>query len=95
MNAEDIFRKPYGAGEMNMFNFAYNLLTLRFKKANQQLDAKTLKTSLAYLNIGKYILYPLYRQESRQQYEPRSEKTGLRGFRPGPTQTSCTATEDG
>ena len=55
MNAEDIFRKPYGSGEMNMFNFAYNLLTLRFKKANQQLDAKTLKTSLAYLNIGEYI----------------------------------------
>ena len=55
MNAEDIFRKPYGSGEMNMFNFAYNLLTLRFKKANQQLDAKTLKTSLAYLNIGRYI----------------------------------------
>ena len=28
-------------------------------------------------------------------YEPRCEKTGLRGFRPGPTQTVCTSTEDG
>ena len=27
-------------------------------------------------------------------YEPRCEKTGLRGFRPGPTQTGCAATED-
>ena len=27
--------------------------------------------------------------------EPRCEKTGLRGFRPGPTQTYCTAREDG
>ena len=30
---------------------------------------------------------------SRRLFEPRREKTGLRGFRPGPTQT--TATEDG
>lgn len=52
MNTEDVFRKPFGGAEMNMFNFAYNLLTLRFKKANQQLSAETLKTSLAYLNIG-------------------------------------------
>ena len=28
-------------------------------------------------------------------YEPRSEKTGLWGFQPGPTQLGCTATEDG
>ena len=26
-------------------------------------------------------------QKCWQQYEPRSEKTGLRGFQPGPTQT--------
>ncbi|KAL4235441.1 endopeptidase inhibitor [Mactra antiquata] len=52
MNCEDIFRKPYGAGEMNMFNFAYNLLTLKFKKANQQLPPDTLSTALHYLNIG-------------------------------------------
>ena len=29
------------------------------------------------------------------RYEPRCEKTGLRGFRPGPTQSDRTATEDG
>ena len=28
-------------------------------------------------------------------YEPRCEKTGLRGFLAGPTQTGCTSTEDG
>ena len=27
--------------------------------------------------------------------EPRCEKTGLRGFRPGPTQPGCTAIEEG
>ena len=27
--------------------------------------------------------------------EPRCEKTGFRGFRPGPTQTGCTVIEDG
>ncbi|XP_060595854.1 CD109 antigen-like [Ruditapes philippinarum] len=52
MNCEDIFRKPYGAGEMNMFNFAYNLLTLKFKKANQQLDPEVLSRALDYLNVG-------------------------------------------
>ena len=29
------------------------------------------------------------------QNEPRCEKTGLRGFRPGTTQPGCTVTEDG
>ena len=29
----------------------------------------------------------LYYLNTPMQYEPRSEKTGLRGFRPGPTQT--------
>ncbi|KAL3859107.1 hypothetical protein ACJMK2_009340 [Sinanodonta woodiana] len=52
LTAESIFLKPYGGGEMNMFNFAYNLLTLRFKKANQQLSPETLKTSLSLMNIG-------------------------------------------
>ena len=28
-------------------------------------------------------------------FEPRSEKTGIRGFRPGPTKPNCTATEYG
>ena len=28
-------------------------------------------------------------------YEPRCEKTSLRGFRPGQTQPGCTAKEDG
>ena len=28
-----------------------------------------------------------YGDESKARLEPRSEKTGLRGFRPGPTQT--------
>ncbi|WAR12173.1 CPMD8-like protein [Mya arenaria] len=51
MNCEDIFRKPYGAGEMNMFNFAYNLLTLKFKKTNQQLPPDVLSTALRYLNV--------------------------------------------
>ena len=55
MNCEDIFRKPYGAAEMNMFNFAYNLLTLKFKKANQQLDPDVLSRTLDYLNVGMYI----------------------------------------
>lgn len=37
---------------MNMFNFAYNLLTLKFKKANQQLSNDILQRTLKYMNIG-------------------------------------------
>ena len=51
--AEDILYRPYGSGEMNMFNFAYNLLTLKFKKANQQLSNDILQRSLRYMNIGQ------------------------------------------
>ncbi|XP_048773201.1 CD109 antigen-like [Ostrea edulis] len=50
--AEDILYRPYGSAEMNMFNFAYNLLTLKFKKANQQLSNDVLQTSLKYMNIA-------------------------------------------
>jgi hypothetical protein len=50
---EDILYRPYGSAEMNMFNFAYNLLTLKFKKVNQQLNNDVLQTSLKHMNIGK------------------------------------------
>lgn len=55
--AEDILYRPYGSGEMNMFNFAYNLLTLKFKKANQQLSNDILQRTLKYMNIGgRFVL---------------------------------------
>ncbi|XP_052062550.1 CD109 antigen-like [Mytilus californianus] len=50
--AEDIMRRPYGGGEMNMFNFAYNLITLKFKKNNQQLPNDILRRTLGYMNIA-------------------------------------------
>ena len=31
--------------------------------------------------------FMVYRHVTLRTYEPRREKTGLRGFRPGPTQT--------
>lgn len=52
LNAENILYKPYGAGENMVWNFAYNLMTLRFKKASKQLSDETLQTSLKYLNIA-------------------------------------------
>ena len=41
------------------------------------------------MNVYKISLYGTVRKIIcfSLQYEPRSEKTGLRGFRPGPTQT--------
>ena len=52
LNAENILRRPYGTGENIAFNFAYNLMTLRFMKASQQLTEDTLQQSLYYMNIG-------------------------------------------
>lgn len=52
LNAENILYKPYGAGENMVFNFAYNLMTLKFKKASKQLSDETLQISLRYLNIA-------------------------------------------
>lgn len=58
--AEDILYRPYGSGEMNMFNFAYNLLTLKFKKANQQLSNDILQRSLRYMNIGQIYFSSIF-----------------------------------
>ena len=43
-----------------------------------------------YRTIGPLVLFlqpPEYIVVSQTAYEPRCEKTGLRGFRPGPTKT--------
>ncbi|XP_064599225.1 CD109 antigen-like [Liolophura sinensis] len=50
--AEDILRRPYGSAEQNMFNFAYNLLTLKFKKNSKQLSDPVLMRTLEYMNVG-------------------------------------------
>ena len=39
-----------------------------------------------YDSLDDYM-YPGTFRKHRLQYEPRSEKTGLGGFRPGPSQT--------
>ncbi|XP_005101039.1 alpha-1-inhibitor 3 isoform X2 [Aplysia californica] len=52
LNAENVLYRPYGGGEMITFNFAYNLLTLKFMKASQQLSNDQLKRSLAEMNVA-------------------------------------------
>ncbi|PVD21251.1 hypothetical protein C0Q70_19422 [Pomacea canaliculata] len=52
LNAENILWRPYGGGEMITFNFAYNILTLRFMKASQQLSDERLLRTLAEMNIA-------------------------------------------
>ena len=37
--------------------------------------------------MGLFVVSECYFELSYRLYGPRSEKTGLRGFRPGPTQT--------
>lgn len=58
LNAENILWRPYGGGEMITFNFAYNILTLRFMKASQQLSDERLLRTLAEMNIGKHWDHP-------------------------------------
>ncbi|GFO11263.1 Cd109 antigen-like isoform x3 [Plakobranchus ocellatus] len=52
LNAENILHRPYGGGEMIAFNFAYNLYTLFFMKASEQLDPEQLSKSLKEMNIA-------------------------------------------
>ena len=55
LNAENVLLRPYGAGEMIAFNFAYNILTLKFMKSSQQLGDDTLRKTLATANVGECI----------------------------------------
>ncbi|ESO98375.1 hypothetical protein LOTGIDRAFT_231429 [Lottia gigantea] len=52
LNAENILHRPYGAGEMITFNFAYNMWTLKFMKASKQLTDATLKKGLYNMNFA-------------------------------------------
>ena len=45
-------------------------------------------------NIRDSVNYSTWLSLAHVTNEPRYEKTGLWGFRPGPTQPGCTATED-
>lgn len=52
LHAENTILRPYGGGEMITYNFAYNLLTLKFMKASQQLPDDQLVKSLREMNVG-------------------------------------------
>ena len=54
---------------------------------NNQYIVKVAYCKLLWSHIIEKKILPVF--------EPRCEKTGLRGFRPSPNKPSCTATEDG
>ena len=54
LDAENFMRKPYGAGEMNMFNYAINLYYLKYLKTTNQLKDSVLHKALDYMNLGEY-----------------------------------------
>ena len=60
---------------------------------------KALCSDSSHLNFanteGSFNTLPMAAIQDVLSYEPRSEKTGLRGFRPGQHKPGCTATEDG
>ena len=51
MNVESALRKPYGAAEQNMYNFAYNLYNLKYLKATNQLNQALLERTLKEMNL--------------------------------------------
>ena len=53
----------------------------KFTKFKQNNDAKEVRTSVLYHKTGHIS------RLKGTQIEPHCEKTGLRGFRPGPTKT--------
>jgi len=54
MNVESLLRKPYGAAEQNMYNFAYSLYNLKYLKATNQLTQTKLKETLGEMNLRTY-----------------------------------------
>jgi len=52
LTAENTLRKPFGAGEQAMYNFAYNLYNLKYQKQTNQLNQETLEGTLNHLNIA-------------------------------------------
>ncbi|GFO11264.1 Cd109 antigen-like isoform x3, partial [Plakobranchus ocellatus] len=51
LNAENILYRPYGGGEMAVFNFAYNVQVLLFQRASDQVNDDEEKRVLLDLNI--------------------------------------------
>ena len=62
-------------------NVQRNAKKVRNVRAPYELNAKKVQNLWAVHEQNPWILIRM------NSYEPRSEKTGLRGFRPGPTQT--------
>jgi CD109 antigen len=84
LNTDNVLLRPYGAGEMNMFNFAYNLYTLKFKKSFQQLDDHSLKIALQDMNIALQRQLGYMNRADNTPYN--SNSTGsFRMFRDDPT----------
>lgn len=50
-NATNVLRKPFDSAEPNMFNFAFNLYTLKYLRLTGQRDPALEKKAFKYLNI--------------------------------------------
>ncbi|KAI1297215.1 Antigen -like protein [Halotydeus destructor] len=50
-DASGLLMKPYGCGEQNMFNFAYNMYTLLYLRLTGQRKPEVEKQAFRYLNI--------------------------------------------
>ena len=77
-SAKNSGRKPFG----------YSITKITLKKSNFD-SYQSLTNSMINLPLISIVLRWFSRRTSNvsQSYEPRRKKTGLRGFKPGPTQT--------
>ena len=53
LTTENTLRKPAGASEHNMYNFAYNLYMLIYLKATSQLKEHVLQRTLQHMDTCK------------------------------------------
>ena len=90
MNLLSQRKRKLETSSMNCFAFVFrrnvNLNQTQYSPGNMQ--AGNIKKVPMYDNKGfGKLCYKHYSFLRHPTYEPRSEKTNLRGFRPGPTQT--------
>lgn len=56
VNATNLLRLPGGSGENNMFNFAINLLTVKYMRITNQRRPELDKQAFVHLNKGDVFL---------------------------------------
>ncbi|XP_013420589.1 CD109 antigen isoform X3 [Lingula anatina] len=80
LDSMNLLRLPYGASEMNTFNFAYNLYTLKFLKITSQLKDDVMLDALAYMNLALQRQMSYYDTDNGTFWMFRDQQERLGGY---------------